>query len=254
MKTHQAWLYHDSPATWVAGDTGWMVVEKPSGLSVHNAPGSDLCSLMAAYLQDDARRSMASGFDPQFGLHPVHRLDKDTSGLILLACRPGVFNYFSERFARDQVIKHYLALVHGCVQQPPLTQWADWRYPLARTAAGRRNPQGTGRRLECMTQYRVLQNSPHYSLIECRLRTGRTHQIRRHAALAGHPILGDQRYGSPRACRFLEKNFNFTRLALHAAVLEIRPPGADRLQRFESGLDESIRRILDSDIRNPASI
>ncbi len=78
---------------------------------MHNAPGSDLCSLMAAYLQDDARKAMASGFDPQFGLNPVHRLDKDTSGLILLACRPGVFNYFSEQFARDQVTKYYLVSI-----------------------------------------------------------------------------------------------------------------------------------------------
>lgn len=217
-------------------------------MSVHNAPGSDLCSLVENDIAADEQRATICGYDRRYGLHPVHRLDKETSGLILLACRQDVLNHFSEQFKQDQVSKHYLALSHGCVPEPKTTQWAQWQWPLAQSAGGRRDPQGKSKRTACITQYRVLQKSPHYSLVECRLITGRTHQIRRHAALAKHPIVGDRRYGSTRACRFLETNFSFTRLALHAAVLEIRLPGEDRQQRFESmDLPASIRRILDSD-------
>ncbi|MEJ2040304.1 MAG: RNA pseudouridine synthase, partial [Desulfosarcinaceae bacterium] len=201
-----------SPLHIAAHGKGWLVVEKPAGLSVHNDPDRDLISLMARF--------------PGFGLHAVHRLDRDTSGLILLACRRDVFHALNHQFTQGKVDKEYLALVHGRLEQPPDRQWANWDFSLAKTSGGRTNIPGNGKRLPCLTRYRVEGSTNRYTLLRCRLVTGRKHQIRRHAALAGHPVLGDRRYGSSRACRYLARHHHFTRLALHAALLRFQPPEA----------------------------
>ncbi len=237
------------PVPIIFGGTGWLVVEKPCGMSIHNNPGSDLCSRLSQYLQSDQGRMAAIAFDPQFGLHPVHRLDKETSGTILLACGRQVFEYFSRQFTQGAVTKEYLALVHGHLPEPAVPDsWGSWEKPLAQKAGGRRNPQGLGKRSACRTQYRALQHSRHYTLVECRLLTGRIHQIRRHAVLSGHPVVGDHRYGSMRACRYLEKHHSFKRLGLHAASLTIKLPETQTLQRFEAAqLPHSIQRLLEAD-------
>ena len=241
-----------SPPVAVLGSgTGWLVVEKPAGMSVHNDPGHDLCSLLSACLQSDKDLARTLSFDPGYGLHAVHRLDKETSGVILLACRRDVLQYFALQFSQGEVVKHYLALVHG-----PVTQSDDaglWQWPLAPNAAGRRNIQGRGERSPSRTRFRVVKRSAHYTLLACRPLTGRTHQIRRHAALAGHPIVGDRRYGSLRACRYVAQHHGFARLALHAAGVGIAPPDTAELQTFESaGLPAEIGMLIDCDRNNIA--
>ena len=231
----------------VASGAGWLLVDKPGGISVHNDPGRDLCSRLRKYLDSNANHCDAIGLDPGFGLHPVHRLDKETSGVIMLACRRDVFKALSATFSSNQVTKHYLALVHGV--EFKTGNEGMWKWPLTPRSAGRRNIQGTGSRSTCCTEYRVLKQSRHYTLIDCRLITGRTHQIRRHAALAGHPLLGDRRYGSLRACRYLVKKYGFKRLALHASNISLRPPGADEVQQFESSqLPAEMERIFMADL------
>ena len=241
------------PFTVIAFGTGWMVVDKPSGISVHNDPGGDLCSLLTGYLGRAAEDHAAVGLDPGFGLHPVHRLDKETSGVIVLACTREAFKALSATFSSNGVTKHYLALVHGVGFKTG--DEGIWKWPLTPRSAGRRNIQGRGSRSTCSTEYRVLKRSRHYTMVDCRLITGRTHQIRRHAALAGHPLLGDRRYGSLRACRYLEDNCGFTRLALHASTISLRPPGADDVQQFESSrLPVEMERIFMADTwQQPAS-
>lgn len=230
----------------IAYGPGWLVANKPSGLSVHNDPGGDLCALLKRDLQSNSELAAAVGFDIQYGLHPVHRLDRETSGIILLSCQRDVFDQLARRIKTDEVTKVYRALVHGAVE--PSDDWRLWRWPLTTTSAGRRNPQGQGRRKPCKTQYRLIRKSRHYSLIECRLLTGRTHQIRRHAALAGHPLVGDKRYGSLRACRYLEKHYRFIRLGLHAAALTIRLPREDALRTFETdGLPDELEQLIEMD-------
>lgn len=191
----------------------------------------------------------ALAFDAQFGLHPVHRLDKETSGAILLACRKRVFDFFSRQFSRGTVAKQYLALVHGHLPAPTAPDgWGEWTKPLTQKAGGRRNPQGSGKRSACRTRYRVIQRSRHYTLVECRLHTGRIHQIRRHAALSGHPVVGDRRYGSMRACRYLAKHRNFKRLGLHSAALTLKLPDTHALQRFETDqLPQSVQQLIKND-------
>lgn len=220
------------PVSVLARGQGWLVADKPHGMSVHNAPGSDLRSILTQYLHDTPNAANVIDYDEAYGLHPVHRLDKETSGVILLSCRRDVFNHLTGQFALNKVTKRYTALVHGSVAAP--SGWGQWDWPLTPRAAGRKNPQGSGRRSPCRTRYRIEAQSRHYSMLECRLLTGRTHQIRRHAALAGHPLVGDKRYGSLRACRFLDRNYGFHRLGLHAVGLTFTPPGSKQPQKIES--------------------
>lgn len=236
----------------IAWGPGWLIANKPSGISVHNDPGADLCTVLNQYLKTQPAAAGSVAYDTEYGLHPVHRLDKATSGIILLSCRRDVFDALAKQFARDSVTKEYMALVHG--EAATADDWRLWDWPLTANATGRRNPQGKGRRRPCKTQYRVETRSRHYSLLRCRLLTGRTHQIRRHAALDGHPLVGDKRYGSLRACRYLESHHRFTRLGLHAAALMIRLPGGNSPSRFEvPDLPAALRQLIERDAHDPSS-
>jgi 23S rRNA pseudouridine1911/1915/1917 synthase len=234
------------PVPVIGAGPGWLVVEKPAGMSVHNDPHHDLCAAIKTCLQGDRRLLRRVGMDPAYGLHAVHRLDKETSGVILLACRRETFQHFSRQFSQGEVGKRYLALVHGAVA--PADGQSLWQWPLSPKAAGRSNLQGQDRRLPSRTRISVLRISAHYTLVACQPLTGRTHQIRRHAALAGHPIVGDRRYGSLRACRYVAQHRGFTRLALHAAGLGIRPPESAGGLTFESaGLPAEMKLLIDDD-------
>lgn len=210
---------------------GWVAVDKPAGISVHNVPGEDLCSLVPQSIQQqpDIRERFSAGSalaDSEIDIHPVHRLDRETSGVVLLAADREVFRFFSKQFDTRTVRKFYVALVHGRLETPRTKDlWGMWEWPLAKTAAGRHHPQGSGPRQTSRTRFRILDYSAHYTLVEMELLTGRTHQIRRHAKLAGHPIVGDARYGSDRAVKFLNEQRGFNRLALHARSLILRLPG-----------------------------
>ncbi|MDY0162014.1 RNA pseudouridine synthase [Desulfobotulus sp.] len=197
---------------------GWMVMEKPCGMSIHNTPGQDLISFASALLPEEAGKARPGKGAP-FGLHPVHRIDAETSGLVLLAFHRDVFRSLSLQFENHQVEKEYLALVHGVPEER-----GHWAFPLSSRAEGRKNPQGTGHLQICETSYAVLRASERHALLRCSLRTGRTHQIRRHAALAGHPLAGDTRYAPTRALAFLKKNWPDMRLGLQAQKLSFKPP------------------------------
>ena len=141
---------------------------------------------------------------------------------MLLAVNREMFAFFSGQFESRTVVKEYLAILHGHLENPDDDGlWGTWNWPLAKSAGGRKNPAGSAKRLPCETQYRVLGHSRHYSMVQLSINTGRTHQIRRHAKLSGHSVVGDQRYGSVRALNYLKKNTNFRRLALHAQSLTV---------------------------------
>jgi len=233
----------------LTADQGWLVVEKPSGLSVQEEPGWNLCSILRTQIEDDPNLRDKIDYDPLFGVHPVHRLDRETSGIILLACRPETFSYLARQFEYHQVRKRYIALLHGELPDPDAEDgWGLWAWPLSKEAGGRFHPQGPGRAVPCETRYRVLRKSTHYTLIECDLVTGRKHQIRRHARLAGHAVVGDARYGTPRSIRFLREERGFIRLALHSFSLQIQPPRAPAPQVFQSpAIPPEILRLLDDD-------
>jgi RluA family pseudouridine synthase len=204
-------------------EKGWLVVDKPAGLTVHNAAGRDLCSQIFNGIQKQTALLQQLDMDPVFGINPVHRLDKDTSGVILLAANRESFRFFSNQFESRQVTKRYIAIVHGRLEIPgENVTWGSWEWPLSETAGGRQNPEGPGTRKPCKTRYRILEYSTHYTMVEIELLTGRTHQIRRHAKLSGHPVVGDARYGSKQAINYLRQQRAFNRLALHARSLTLQ--------------------------------
>jgi RluA family pseudouridine synthase len=219
----------------LATGKGWLVVDKPVGMTVHNLPGHDLCSAVSDFIQKEGTVREKIDMDPDFGANPVHRLDKETSGVILLAVNRAVFRFFSSQFESRQVQKQYVAILHGRVENKPETDSrGTWAWPLSKGAGGRRKPQGTGRRQPCETRYRVLAHSTHYTMVEIDLLTGRKHQIRRHAKLAGHPVVGDTRYGSNRALTFLRHKLGFDRLGLHARALTFPLPGDKETKTVET--------------------
>lgn len=230
----------------IAQGKGWLAVDKPAGMSIHNDPGLDLISRATALSRSDRRLARETAFASADGLHAVHRLDKQTSGVVLLATCLDAHKALAAQLSDGRAIKEYLALVHGILR--PDKGCLVWQWPLSPNAGGRRQCQGSGPRKGCRTECTVIEYSRRYTLIRCRLITGRKHQIRRHAALAGHPVLGDTRYGSPRACRYLEAHFGFARLALHAALLQIYPP--DRpgpVQIVSASLPAKIRALIQND-------
>jgi len=214
---------------------GWLVVDKPAGMSVHNESGRDLCSFASDFIQNETTIRGQIEMNPDFGVNPVHRLDKETSGVNLLAVTREMFRFFSMQFESRQVGKRYVALLHGRLENPEGSDpWGTWRWALANTAGGRHNPEGAGHRQESRTRYRVIDHSPHYTMVEIELLSGRTHQIRRHAKLSGHPVVGDARYGSTRAVNYLKRNCAFDRLALHARALTLHLPGEKEPKTVET--------------------
>ena len=209
---------------------GWLALDTPSGLSVHNDPGNDLVSHIHTRICSDSSLAARIETQPSFRVHPVHRLDKETSGVILLATDNDVLRRLSEMFMLGRIKKKYLALVHGNFN-PESTPSENhiWDFPLSKTAGGRNNPAGKGKRVNCKTRYRVNQQRLHYSLLEIELLTGRKHQIRRHAKLSRHPVTGDTRYGSKKSVTYLRNTLSYERLGLHCKSLEFIPPGQKKV-------------------------
>lgn len=199
----------------------WWVVNKPAGLSVHNAEssksGEDLIGILAKQLKI-----------PRGELAPVHRLDQETSGLILIARGEAIAN-LAKALERESSVKKYSAVLRGKFQAPEFVGAWDW--PLSPKAEGRRNPQGIEKDLKpSKTLVKVLSQNQYFTVVELTLETGRTHQIRRHAALAKHNVVGDRRYDTDKYCDLIAQKYKFARLALHANELTLEVDG--KVQSF----------------------
>jgi 23S rRNA pseudouridine1911/1915/1917 synthase len=167
----------------------------------------------------------------------VHRLDKDTSGLILLAKNDAAHQYLQEQFRDRRVHKIYLALVDGAPPTPSgRVEAAIGRDPAQRKRMAVR-PPGKGR--QAASQYRTLERFTEHTLLEVEPVTGRTHQIRLHLAFLGCPVAGDRVYGRARPTLPLKRHF------LHAAQLEVRLPGEDEPRRFEASLPPELVQLLE---------
>ena len=232
----------------LASGKGWLAVDKPAGMSIHNDPGKDLCAQVPLLLQAQATLRKATGLNTGDRLHAAHRLDRETSGVILLVGDRSVLSHFTAQFEARTVDKRYVAILNGNLpgKEGP-DAWHAWKWSLTKTPGGRKNPRGKGPRKACTTLVRPLGHSDHYTLVECRLLTGRKHQIRRHARQAGHFVVGDSRYGSKRALKFLRDNLGFKRLGLHSFRLEIALPDGSPVVIRSAGMPTDMQRLLDGD-------
>ncbi|MCW5879152.1 MAG: RluA family pseudouridine synthase [Anaerolineales bacterium] len=222
------------PLDIVYEDKQVILINKPAGLVVHPAAGHSVGTLVHAVL-GHAPEIEGMGGELRPGL--VHRLDKDTSGLIILAKNERAQRSLQKQFQERSVSKTYLALTDG----QPRTPSGRIEAPIGRDPQQRKRMavMRAGKGREAVSQYRTLETFPEHSLLEVDLLTGRTHQIRVHLAFIGCPVVGDRVYGRRKASLPLERHF------LHAARLQIVLPGKRTPQLFEAPLPAELQAVLD---------
>ena len=223
-------------------DSCLLLVDKPAGLVVHPGAGNrsgTLANALAYHLEELSREETVRP-----GI--VHRLDKGTSGLLVVAKTEQAHDLLSRQFARREVEKRYLALVHGSVEKDrgeidvPIG-----RHPRSRTRISTR----TRKPRPALTRYRVLSRHPGFTYVTVAPHTGRTHQIRVHLTHLGHPVVGDDTYGGRRLRQLPDsiRESDMVRMGrnfLHAASLAFVHPGTGRRVRFESPLPPELEAAL----------
>jgi 23S rRNA pseudouridine1911/1915/1917 synthase len=223
-------------------DAHLLVVNKPAGMVVHPSPGNASGTLVNALLAHCLQLSGIGGVERP-GI--VHRLDKDTSGAIIVAKDDVTHRGLACQFADRQVKKLYLAIVSGDVRETMgVVDAAIGRHPVYRQKMSTHTRVGR----EAVTEYRVLERFEHYTLVELRPRTGRTHQIRVHMAAVGHPLLGDPTYGhtrkAPTSSPLARRLSWFRRQALHAWVLAFTHPVTGEPIECRAPLPDDLERLL----------
>ena len=222
-------------------DDHLIIVDKPAGLVVHPAAGNLDGTLVNALLHHCAGRLSGIGGVARPGI--VHRIDKGTSGLMVAAKTDVTHEGLAAQFARHSILRRYQAIVTGLPNPPSGTVDAS----LARSSANRQKmaivAEGRGKR--AVTHYRLLTPLQGASLVECRLETGRTHQVRVHMTSIGHPLLGDPAYGHPKSVhRELLNQLDFKRQALHAAELGFIHPATKESLSFKSALPSDMQELF----------
>jgi tRNA pseudouridine65 synthase len=197
-------------------DDHLVVVNKPSGLAVHRGMSRERIVVLQLVRNLVGRH-----------VYPVHRLDRATSGALLLALSPGTARLLQEQWESGGVEKRYLALVRGI---PPEEGVIDSPVP--------RSPHGP--RVPAVTEFRRLAVFERYALMEARPLTGRLHQIRRHFKHISHPLIGDVRYGKGEHNRLFRERFGLHRLALHAVSLEFDHPATGERMRVVAAVPEDL--------------
>jgi 23S rRNA pseudouridine1911/1915/1917 synthase len=214
-------------------DDNVLVVNKPAGMVVHPSAGHKSGTLVHAAL---AHAPEMEGVGGRKRPGVVHRLDKDTSGLILMAKNDRTHRWLQDQFRKREVKKTYLALVDG---RPP-TPNGRIEAPIGRDAVLRKQMSVVApeRGRQATSEYHTLENLPHHTLLEVHPITGRTHQIRLHLAFIGCPVSGDTIYGRRHSTIPLNRHF------LHAFRLAIRLLDESEAQTFEAPLPEELQEVL----------
>lgn len=234
----------DIPLDIVFEDEHLIVINKPAGMVVHPAAGNRDGTLVNALLFHC--RGHLSGINGVARPGIVHRIDKDTSGLLVVAKTDAAHEGLAAQFAEHSIHRRYLAV---CAGHPvPHEGTIDAR--LGRSDRDRKKMailhKDSSRGKHAITHYKVIKTMADCALIECRLETGRTHQVRVHCQFIGHPLLGDPVYGSdPKSLRPLLKELGFARQALHAAELGFSHPVSGETVGFTADLPADMQELID---------
>ena len=222
----------DIPLDVVYEDADVIVVNKPSGMVVHPAPGHPDGTLVNALLYHCAGTLSGIGGALRPGI--VHRIDRDTSGLIIAAKNDAAHQYLSAQLADHTLARTYECIVVGKLREDRGTVDA----PIARHPTDRKRMAVVAGGREAVTHWEVIARYPGYTHVRCRLETGRTHQIRVHMAYIGHPILGDTVYGAKKEVPGL------TGQCLHAVGLRFLHPRTHEVMELSCPLPEEFTRML----------
>lgn len=244
------------PLAVVFEDAHLIVIDKPAGMVVHPAPGAETGTLVSALLYHCGDSLSGIGGVARPGI--VHRIDKDTSGLLVVAKSDAAHAGLAAQFAAHDLERSYLAVVWGVPDraEPRLgglpgvsfeaDGWTRIEAPIARHRSDRKRMAVVAGGRRAVTRFRVLDRfgpatRPHTALLRCRLETGRTHQIRVHLTHIGHPLVGDATYGRPRPSP--PEAASFPRQALHAATLGFVHPITGATHLFESPLPDDLAEL-----------
>ncbi len=224
----------DIPLDIVYEDEAMLIVNKPQGMVVHPAPGNYSGTLVNALLYRCG--SDLSGINGEKRPGILHRIDKDTSGLLMVAKTDEAHRKLSLQIKEHSLTRAYKALVHGVIKSDK----GSINAPIGRHPTERKKMAVTYRNSrEAVTRYNVLERFPKYTLTECVLETGRTHQIRVHMSNSGHPIVGDKTYGVKK------EEFNLKGQLLCAYKLGFIHPTENRYMEFTCELPDYFQRVLD---------
>ncbi|MBI4713565.1 MAG: RluA family pseudouridine synthase [Planctomycetes bacterium] len=199
-----------------------LVVDKPSGLLVIPTPAEEVNTLTGLLNRDFAERGLAAK------VHPCHRLDRETSGLIVYAKGKGTQQKIMDQFHNNQVTKRYICFVQGYFGRKAANREGTMKYPLEGRPA--------------ITGYRILKYYPAgFTMVEAEPLTGRTNQIRLHFKISGHPIVGERKFAVARAY-----GVKFRRLALHSSYISFYHPVTGQKMEFKSDLPPDMARFIET--------
>lgn len=223
----------DIPLDIIYEDKDIILINKPKGMVVHPAAGHYSGTLVNGLMSHC--RSELSGINGVMRPGIVHRIDMDTTGVLIVCKNDMAHNSISEQLKEHSITRRYAAIVHGVLKDDEGTINAPiGRHPIDRKKMSINEKNGR----DAITHYRVLERFRQYTYIECQLETGRTHQIRVHMASTGHPLLGDSVYG-PAKCPF-----RLNGQTLHAGVLGIIHPRTGEYMEFSAPLPDYFEELL----------
>lgn len=221
------------PLNIVYEDSDVIVVNKPQGLCVHPAPGNERGTLVNGLVYHCSDELSAINGVIRPGI--VHRIDKDTSGLLIVAKNNEAHLKLSEQLKERKAMRKYVALVNGNIKEDSGTI----NKPIGRNPSDRKKMAVVFGGREAVTHFNVLERFGQYTLVECILETGRTHQIRVHMASIGHSIVGDTLYGIKK------EKFNLNGQLLHAKTIGFVHPRTGKMMKFTSDIPEYFENVLE---------
>ncbi len=224
----------DIPLDIVYEDDDILIVNKPKGMVVHPAPGHYTGTLVNALMHHC--KDKLSGINGELRPGIVHRIDMDTTGLLVVCKNDKAHNFVAEQLKEHSITRKYQAIVYNAFKDEEGTVEGN----IGRHPNDRKKMTITPNGKEAITHYKVLKNMGKYTLIECQLETGRTHQIRVHMSSINHPLLGDEIYG-PKTCPFKLQG-----QVLHAKSLGFIHPTTKEYMEFDSELPTYFTKLIDT--------